>query len=236
MYIHTSNSGVVIYNIADIDSITFLILETVTDIDGNEYRTVQIGDQIWMAENLKVTHYRNGDPIPNVTDNTEWGFLSTGAWCVYDNDEENVETYGLFYNWHAVNDSRNIAPDGWHVPTDEEWKELEMHLGMSQNDADLYGSRGSPVGGKLKQTGTTSWNAPNTDATNESGFTVLGAGDRHYNYGTFDGMGEFAYFWCADEHSATYNGWSRGLFYDNSDVNRGGSHKSWGLSVRCVKD
>jgi uncharacterized protein (TIGR02145 family) len=104
----------------------------VTDYDGNVYQIVLIGGQCWMMENLKVTHYRNGDPIPHVPNIGEWYGLSSGAYCDYNNDPGNVETYGRLYNWYAVDDSRNIAPEGWHVPTDDEWKQLEMYLGMSQ--------------------------------------------------------------------------------------------------------
>ena len=102
---------------------------TVTDIDGNVYRTVKIGTQVWMAEKLKTTRYRNGDPIPNVTDNPQWISLKTGALCWYKNDEANKATYGSLYNWFAVADSRNIAPVGWHVPSDEEWTTLTTCLG-----------------------------------------------------------------------------------------------------------
>lgn len=133
---------------------------TVTDIDGNVYKTVTIGNQAWMAENLKVMRYRNGDAIPNVTGGTDWSNLSTGAYCSYDNDDNNIDTYGLLYNWYAVDDSRNLAPEGWHVPTDEEWKELEMYLGMSQSEADDTGYRGTDEGGKLKEVGTTHWQSP----------------------------------------------------------------------------
>ena len=149
---------------------------TVTDIDGNTYQTVKIGDQWWMAENLKVTCYRNGDAIPNITDGTTWASLSTGAYCEYNNDINNVATYGRLYNWYAVTDSRNIAPAGWHVPSDAEWKQLEMYLGMSQSEADATGWRGTDEGGKLKEVGTMHWNSPNTGATNESGFTALPGG------------------------------------------------------------
>lgn len=114
---------------------------TLTDIDGNIYQTVKIVDQWWMAENLKVTHYRNGDPIPNVTNNSDWGNLSTGTYCAYNNDNVNISTYGLLYNWYAVADSRELAPTGWHVPTDEEWKQLEMSLGMSDSEANDRGWR-----------------------------------------------------------------------------------------------
>ncbi|MCK5521433.1 MAG: fibrobacter succinogenes major paralogous domain-containing protein, partial [Candidatus Marinimicrobia bacterium] len=114
-----------------------------TDIDGNTYKVVKIANQIWMAENLKVTKYRDGTVIPDVTDAGAWTGLSTGAYCFYNNDANNAETYGALYNWYAVNGNTidtsrifELAPEGWHVPTDAEWKELEMFLGMSQSTAD----------------------------------------------------------------------------------------------------
>jgi uncharacterized protein (TIGR02145 family) len=212
----------------------FLETGTVTDIDGNVYKTVKIGEQWWMAENLKVTHYRNGDAIPNVTDNTEWEGLSTGAMCSYDNDDNNIETYGLLYNWYAVDDSRNIAPAGWHVPTDEEWKELEMYLGMSQADADNTGSRGTDEGGKLKETGTSQWTRPNTGATNESGFSALPGGYRIYA-GIFSYFYLDANFWSATEvgHGPCYY---RSLHNTSTLVSRHWGGKRDGASVRCFMD
>ena len=208
---------------------------TLTDIDGNVYRTIKVGDQWWMAENLKVTHYRNGESIPNVTDNSQWTNLSMGARCAYDNDDNNIETYGLLYNWYAVSDSRNIAPEGWHVPTDEEWKELEMYLGMSQSEADAWGYRGSPVGGKLKEAGTVHWNSPNSGATNESGFTALPGGYRNYDGGAFSDVGYNGSWWSSTEFSSTHAG-TRRLSYYSSDVSRFYDNKPYGFSVRCVRD
>ncbi len=121
----------------------------VKDIDGNSYKTVKIGEQIWMAENLKVTQYRNGDPIPNLTDENDWENTEQGAYCNYDNNEDNVETYGRLYNWYAVDDKRGLAPNGWHIPTDDEIKELEMYLGLSQSETDNITSRGTNEGSKL---------------------------------------------------------------------------------------
>ena len=207
---------------------------TVTDIDGNVYQTVTIGEQIWMMENLKVTHYRNGDPIPCVTDGGTWSGLTTGAYCNYDNDEHNVATYGRIYNWYAVDDSRNIAPEGWHVPTDEEWKQLEIYLGMSQSVADQLSWRGTDEGGKLKETGTTHWNSPNTGATNESGFSALPGGFRA-SFGTFYYLGDIADFWSSTESTSSH-GFNRALDNDNSDIYRGYEYKYFGVSVRCVKD
>jgi uncharacterized protein (TIGR02145 family) len=234
--IHT-NSGTDAYNIADIDSITFDVTtetSTVTDIDGNVYQTVKIGTQWWMAENLKVTHYRNGEAIPNVTDSTEWESLATGAWCSYNNEAGNIATYGLLYNWYTVDDNRNIAPDGWHVPTDEEWKMLEIHLGMSQSEADTTDWRGTDEGGKLKEDGTTHWNNPNTGATNESGFLALPGGYCVIT-GTFANIGDLAYFWPSTENISN-RAWHRVLGYNNSVVYRETSYKRHGFSVRCVRD
>ena len=209
--------------------------DKLTDIDGNVYKTVKIGDQWWMAENLEVTHYRNGDAIPNVTYNTEWSNLTTGAYCEYDNNVSNVETYGRLYNGYAVTDSRNIAPAGWHMPTDYEWKQLEMYLGMSQSEADDIGWRGTDEGGKLKESGTEHWVSPNTGATNESGFFALPGGYRS-NYGTYSPLGTYAHFWSATVHGSS-SAWYRGLDYSSSSgVGRGNSGKQGGFSVRCVRD
>ncbi len=210
------------------------------DIDGNEYQTVKIGEQWWMAENLKVTRYRNGEDIPNVTDNSEWGKLSSGAWVNYNNDSSNDETYGKLYNWYAVNDPRGLCPVGWHVPFDVEWKYIEMYLGISQEEANDTGWRGTDEGGKLKSKRTTPdprprWNNPNTGATNESGFSGLPGGWRSDN-GNFYNAGNSGYWWSAMEYS-TYSAWYRNLGYNRSDIKRS-SHgrKEFGYSIRCVKD
>ncbi len=207
---------------------------TATDIDGNFYRTIKIGDQCWMMDNLKVTHYRNGNDIPNVTDNTAWAGLSTGAYCDYNNDVNNAATYGRLYNWYAVRDSRNMAPEGWHIPTDAEWKQLEMYLGMSPAEADATGWRGTDEGGKLKETGTTRWGSPNAGATNESGFTALPGGYR-YSDGSFGAMGIYAFLWSSTEFDSG-TAWGRGLHSNGSDVSRTSDDKLYGFSVRCVRD
>jgi len=208
--------------------------EPVMDRDGNVYATVRIGGRLWMAENLKVTHYRNGDVIPDVTDSTEWSNLDTGACTSYGNLLRNRPVYGLLYNWHSVNDGRNIAPDGWHVPTDEDWKELEMALGMSRSEADRTQWRGTDEGGKLKETGTSHWQSPNRNATNETGFSAIPGGFR-YDNGRFNSFGYYAYFWSSTEIDAV-NAWFRYLGYGDSYVFRFGSDKRFGFSVRCVQD
>ena len=207
---------------------------TVTDIDGNVYQTVTIGTQVWMAENLKVTHYRNGDPIDHVTDGGTWSGLTTGAYCNYNNDQGNVATYGRLYNWFAAADIRNLAPAGWHIPTDAEWKQLEMYLGMSQAQADATGWRGTDEAGKLKEAGTTHWNSPNTGATNESGFSALPGGYRN-DVSNFGYMGIYANFWPSTGINSNY-AWYRSLYYYSSQVNRSYGNKQRGFSVRCVRD
>jgi len=195
---------------------------SVTDIDGNIYKTIIIGTQTWMAENLKTTKYRNGDPIPNVTDNTAWYALSTGSYCWYNNDAATYKaTYGVLYNWGAVSDSRNIAPTGWHIPTDAEWTTLTTFLGGE-----------SVAGGKLKETGTTHWQSPNTGATNSSGFTALPGGCR-VQIGTFDSVNGGGYWWSSTDNSIT-NAWNRSIFYGS--VDRVSNYKHNGFSVRCLRD
>jgi uncharacterized protein (TIGR02145 family) len=209
---------------------------TLTDINGNVYRTVKIGNQWWMAENLRVTRYRNGNKIWNVTDQIRWSEMTMGAYCNYENDTSYVSTYGCLYNWYALVDSRNIAPEGWHVPTDDEWKELEMHLGMSQSEADNWSARGTHEGGKLKESGTIHWFIPNSGATNESGFTALPGGYRTSLYSVgFRYIGYRARFWTfteEDNRSAVY----RLLMYTNEYVYRETYDKQGGFSVRLVKD
>jgi len=207
---------------------------TVVDIDGNVYQTIKIGGQCWMMENLKVIHYRNGDPIPNITGNADWENLTTGAHCNYENDEGNVAIYGRLYNGYAVDDSRNIAPEGWHVASDIEWKQLEMYLGMSQAEADGMEWRGTYEGGKLKEAGTTHWITPNTGATNESGFTALPGGYRAIT-GVFRYLGSNAYFWSSTMYGG-FSAWNRALIYIDSRVYRYFIDRNNGYSVRCVKD
>jgi len=195
----------------------------------NVYRTVKIGNQIWMAENLKVTQYRNGDLIHYVRDNDRWHATKEGAFCAYSHDMDLVSTYGLLYNWYAVNDGRGLTPEGWHVPSDEEWKILEMYLGMSQEEANKTGWRGTNEGSKMKEEGISHWKS----FTNESGFSALPGGYRDHN-GNFYHMGGYALFWSATEFSG--GAWSRYLGYDYSEVYRYYHGKQNGFSVRCIKD
>ncbi len=185
-----------------------------------EFDVVTIGDQTWMAENLDVERYRNGDPIPQVTDAAEWANLTTGAWCYYDNETSNGRVYGKMYNYYAVTDPRGLAPRGWHVSTVDDWDELANYLGGYD-----------VAGGKLKETGTTHWNDPNTDATNESGFTGLPGGYRMYD-GSFNNLGTQALFWTTTSKTA------RSLHHNATGLRKwdGSRYDKGGFSVRCVKD
>ena len=196
---------------------------TVTDIDGNEYNTLTIGTQVWMAENLKTTRYRDGNNIPNVPGYSPWAALTTGAYCNYNNDANNVAIYGRLYNWYAVYDSHNIAPTGWHVSTDAEWTILTTYLGGE-----------SGAGGKLKEIGTTHWSGPNTGAANIYGFSALPGGYRSGNGEYFD-IGNYGLWWSSTEYLAA-NAWYRSIYYYGSYVSRTYVNKKIGYSVRCVKD
>lgn len=197
---------------------------TVTDIDGNVYPTVKIGEQEWMAKNLKTTKYSNGEAINNVTDNASWAGLSNGAFCWYNNDyDNNGSVYGALYNWYAVADSRNICPTDWHVPSDAEWTILETHLGGY-----------SVAGGKMKEAGTSHWANPNTGADNSSGFTALPGGFR-YDDGTWNELGSGGYFYASSAHSETY-AFAKFLNFSNTLLNGAAFDKRYGTSIRCIKN
>ena len=197
---------------------------TVTDIDGNTYKVVKIGNQWWMAENLKVTHYGNGDAIPKVIEEGSWYFTNSGAYCIYDNNDENASTYGCLYNWYAVYDTRKVAPDGWHVPNDEEWNTLIDYLGGSEI-----------AGGKMKEAGTVHWQSPNTGATNESGFSAVPSGYRTLSGSEFLFSGQRSYYWSAT-NAAIIDARNFSLNYRSAEIYNVGSNKKWGFSVRCIRD
>ena len=203
-----------------------------TDIEGNNYRTVIIGTQVWMAENLKTTKYNDDTDIPLVTGNTDWMALTTPAYCWYFNNEalyKNV--YGALYNWYTVS-TGILCPTGWHVPTDTEFKTLEMFLGMSQTDADSPYSRGTNQGAQMKT--VDGWNPVNT-GTNTSGFSVLPGGYRYYVDGQFYDLGTTGSFRTSGEHSAT-TAIYRQFKNDLSTVFRQDVDKKAGFSIRCLKN
>ena len=195
---------------------------SLTDQEGNVYKTIVIGSQKWMAENLKTSIYRNGDLIPNITDNLQFEYLSTGAWSYFNNDILYECPFGKLYNWYAVTDPRHVCPIGWHEPTDGDWTTLLDYLGGD-----------SLAGGKMKTTGLQYWNSPNLDATNESGFSGL-PGSYKGLYG-LDYFGDYGTFWSSSEYN-TNDAWSRFLDKNNSYINRNLKDKNFGMSVRCIND
>jgi len=209
--------------------VLFLVFgQTTTDViefDNNIYKTVKIGEQLWMSENLKVEYYRNGDAILKVTDNIEWSNLNTGALCEFNNDINNVATYGRLYNWYAINDSRKIAPEGWHIPTVAEWESLEEYLG---------GNCETAVGGIMKEPGTTHWDSLNIGATNESGFTALPGGLR-IEIGDFFLLGKNAHFWSSSQYDKDI-AWACWLNRNDQEVRLNYYKKQVGFSVRCIRD
>jgi uncharacterized protein (TIGR02145 family) len=213
----TNSSGTAYGN-----EVSFTTLTTVTDIDGNTYNTVQIGNQVWMSENLKTTRYRNGGLIPNVTDGTAWSNSTTGAWSYYNNDVSNNAIYGKLYKWYTTLGD-TLCPTGWGVPTDAEWTTLTNYLGGE-----------SVAGGKMKSVGTAYWISPNTGATNESVFSALPGGYR-YNDGSFYDIRASAFFWSATEFGSSF-AWNRSLSLSNGIVYRLNDNKSLGASVRCLRD
>ena len=199
-------------------AITFI---TLTDADGNTYGLIKIGSQIWMAENLKTTKYNDGTSIPLVTNNTSWAVLSTPGYCWYNNDASTYKnTYGALYNFYTV-ETGKLCPTGWHVPTNIEWTALTTYLGGE-----------SVAGGKLKETGTTHWNSPNTGATNETGFTALPGGYRNNN-GAFNDIGNQGDWWSSTE-SGTNNAWFRYMLYNSNSVHISSYYKIYGFPVRCL--
>ena len=194
-----------------------------TQISFSTYTYVTICKQQWMEKNLDVTTYRDGTVIPQVTDAATWSLLTTGAWCWYNNDPLNGAIYGKLYNWYAVNDPRGLAPQGWHIPTDAEWTTLNNLLG---GDA--------AAGGKMKTTGTTRWAAPNTSATNESGFSGLPGGFRSFN-GAFGDVGDVGRWWSATEFYSAI-ALARSLYCGFGYLGRANYGKESGFSVRCLRD
>ena len=218
---------------------------SVNDIDGNTYQSVTNCGLTFTKQNLNVTKYSDGTTIPQVTDPTQWANLTTGAWCYYNNTTANGTTYGKLYNWYAVAGiydtasatnpalRKKLAPTGWHVPTDAEWSSLINCL-----DPNADGGNNVPniAGGKMKATGTSLWISPNTDATNESGFTVFPGGARDGD-GTFSYVGFYGYWWSSSVYNTTSGAWFRILDYSSGSAYRyPDSVRIHGFSVRCLKD
>lgn len=225
-------------------------LGTLTDYDGNIYSTIQIGEQWWMVNNLKTTHYADGTEILLVESITVWEALGIEdqAYCFYNNSTNNEEAnFGALYTWAAASNGstgsdnnpsgiQGVCPDGWHLPSDSEWKELEIFLGMAPDTADAYGYRGYGIGSKLASSpdGWVDGYLDGHPAFGTSGFNAKPGGGRRYD-GTFDHKGDNANFWTATEYGSQH-AWGRHIYSAYSTVHRYRNVKSDGFSVRCVKD
>lgn len=195
-----------------------------SDVDGNIYKTIVIGEQTWMAENLRVTHYQNEVEIPNITDNEEWGSLTSGAFCNYNNtdDVDTIATYGRLYNWYAVANYQELAPKGWRVPDIADWLELIEYLG-----GDTIASNA------LKEIGTYHWEDA-FESDNSIGFTAIPNG-RRYLSEKFSGIGFYCVLWTASEYNSEKAGFL--YLYDfSSNVNKGINYKQNGYAVRLIKE
>ena len=218
---------------------------SVKDIDGNIYKTVRVGAQMWMAENLRTTRYADEEVIRHVKTQQDWWDLSddSKAYCYYNNDLNLGYQYGALYSWpaasrHSEGNNANpsgiqgVCPTGWHLPSDSEWMQLEQALGMKQSELEIEGWRGEEIGNLLKQDGTQFWEEPNSNASNSSEFEAVPGGYRHGS-GEFLDIGKTARFWTSTSDN---NAWFRQLDHDHSEVFRGYSGVFRGHSVRCVKD
>lgn len=217
------------------DELSFVALQngSMTDIDGNEYLTVKIGNQWWMAENLITTHYKNGDPIPRVLETGEWDSLVTGAYCDYDDSDSISKEYGRLYNWYAVDDSRGLAPEGWRVPTYDDWAELVLYIDSTANIHEGYGF-GTEQGGKLKETGYEHWSTSSHGAYNSLGFNARGGGYRHTN-NIYYGLKGYSFMWSSSETDDNRYAFMANLERSDSILNINGLIKYFGSNVRCVK-
>lgn len=203
-----------------------LIYRAVTDIDRNQYRTIQVGDQVWMAENLRTTRYANGDSIPNIQNAQEWSFLKTGAWAHYKNDASYESVYGKYYNWCVSADPRHVCMTGWHVPTDAEWMELLNFLGGIEVAAP-----------KMKSSWENQWVGSIDEISNSSGLSILPAGKRGLS-GDFNLMTHRAPFWTTQSNSSNPEwGLSYELFWNSDQVGRfNADDKYYGHCIRCIQD
>jgi uncharacterized protein (TIGR02145 family) len=208
---------------------------SVNDIEGNTYKTIIIGTQEWMAENLRTSTYNNGSPIPQVTNLVQWGGLNTGAWCWYNNDSlSNSCNYGKLYNWYTVDTSLGVCPTGWHVPSDADWNVLIGYIDIASNP-NANGAQSTIAGGKMKSIGTTLWLSPNGGADNSTGYSAIPSGYLNA-IGSFDSVNDRIYIWSTTEHDA-FTAWYRSIGYSTGSIlrNRNLVKKS-GFSIRCVKD
>ena len=209
---------------------------TVTDNEGNVYITIKIGNQWWMAENLRATRYNNGDLILQISDSSSWNDSNAGAYCEYENGSGASDPAGFLYNHFAVVDTRGIAPTGWRVPSDDDWRVLERALGMSETQTQSLAWRGTDQGDQLKSSNADKWvSSNNSFPTNKSGFDALAGSCRLFN-GLWGVPGiKYTGFWWSSTGYQTDQAWYRYLDYNNPAVFRSHVDRRYGMSIRCVK-
>ena len=236
MRVNFKNGNATTFGVANIDSIVYhsTTCPVLTDVDGNNYSVVAIGNRCWMKENLKTTHYNDGTPISTGLNNNDWQNTLSGAYSDYNNDSTISAVYGRLYNWYAVANPAGLCPTGWHVPSDADWSLLVKYIDPQADTFCLACTQSQVAGGMMKSTGTQYWLSPNTGATNQSGFSGLPAGNRNFN-GTFNNIGSSGYWWSATELSSAI-AWDRNLFYNGGDEYRVNYYKVFGFSVRCLRD
>jgi uncharacterized protein (TIGR02145 family) len=239
MNIHQNNGTVLQIPLGSIDSITYgsgIVTNPGAGVtfDGYTYASIVLGNgQEWMAENLRTTAYANGDTIPNITDNTQWQNLTTGAWVYFNNDSQNESPFGKLYNGYTVVDSRNVCPNGWHVPTLSDWSILINYVDPAANGGNNLPNE---AGGKMKSVGTEYWVAPNTGATNESGFAGQPGGLRQID-ASFGDPPVHGYWWSATESTQFPNALRNiVLVGSTTSVLLGDNYPNSGFAVRCVRD
>jgi uncharacterized protein (TIGR02145 family) len=201
----------------------------VADNEGNVYRTIVIGSQVWMAENLKTSHFNNGDEIPIIQADSDWQAASAPACCSIFNDAQFDCPYGKLYNRYVVLDARGVCPVGFHIPTQSEWNELILFVDPQAN-VNAYGtnSQSDVAGGYLKSVGNLNW-ADNTTGTNSSGFSAVGSSDRYSGFGYIDNFHDFSGFYESSGAYRTIAGWG-------GHVQRWSAWFHYGLSIRCIQD
>lgn len=227
-----NRSEYTIYNFINIVTTVNHDISILFDYDGNIYPTAEIGGQTWTAAPLRTTHLNDGTSIANVKANDDWLNLTDAGYCAYNNDDADVQTYGLLYNGYTAL-KNNIAPLGWKIPSDDDWKTLEQYLGMSNAQANLTGDRGTDEGGKLKATGTNQWHTPNTGATNLAGFNNFPSGYRNSSDASLSSKFYNSLIWTNSLNLA--NIYIRKLSYNKQTIYRNSVSKLTGCSIYCVR-
>jgi uncharacterized protein (TIGR02145 family) len=236
MSVNFKNGNATTFSVDSIDSIVYhsTTCPVLTDVDGNNYSVVAIGNRCWMKENLRTTHYNDGSSISTGLSNADWQTTTIGAYADYNNDTAISSVYGRLYNWYAVANPSGLCPTGWHVMNEFDWNYLIKFIDLTADTTCNGCFQGSTVGGSMKETGLSHWITPNSGATNSSGFTGLAAGFRD-NYGSYMDLGVLGYWQSANQYSST-DSYYHALYYNKTNIFKSFIKKAYGVSVRCAQD